>query len=289
MAGTEIYERLMAMFRQSTVLPKLPVTTLRFLNLPEEQEDGWDSGLEKLVMSDPALSASMMRIASSALYGSTPVTTIRAAMLRIGERSVRSLAQSLAIQQAGQHLARHPMFDPHRYSRHSLFVGMLASALHARSGVTVTSEEVLAIGIMHDLHLAVLARVAPDVYSRTVAHAADQGLTLDAAFEDLLQQPAWTLAIPMLETWEMPGIFAQMLFKMYAARYDDETHHDSALILANELAREADCAYEHWPVRSTPETLKVWAMPPRDELAAMVETTKKEVETFLEATQGVAA
>ena len=76
-------------------MPQLPGSAIQLLKMLE-QTDATDPTLERIITSDPALAASIIRIASSAMYGSNKVTTIRRAMLRIGERSIKSLPLSPA-------------------------------------------------------------------------------------------------------------------------------------------------------------------------------------------------
>jgi HD-like signal output (HDOD) protein len=260
-----------------------------------DQGETRDPTVERIVTSDPALSASLIRIASSPLFGGANVTTIRGAILRMGERSIRSLALSLAMQSMGRGLPKQAMFEPFRYSRHSLFVGMLASALHARLETTSgnlesTAEETLAVGVLHDLHYGVLARIAPDVYQRIIAYAVDEGLSLDEAFEKLLGQPAWKLSILMFQAWKMPPIFSNVIEHMnHRGHIEDRIHSYGALIVAHGLSRMADRGFEHWEV--TPEDIVYdnWPLPPHAELLELVEVVKNESEAFLQTTLSVSA
>lgn len=292
MSSTEDFERLALQFRRATILPQLPGSAIQLLKMLE-QTDATDPTLERIITSDPALAASIIRIASSAMYGSNKVTTIRRAMLRIGERSIKSLALSLAMQSMTHSVAKSSRFDPHRFSRHSLFVGMMASALHARMETTKgnldwASEELLAIGILHDLHFGILARIAPETYAKAVSLAIDNGLPLDCSVEIVLGKPAHELAILMFETWGLPEIFLEATRALYHHPEDERDIKSSGALIAAQNLAKADFAIESWQLASTGNLATNWPLPPQDELDATVQVVRNEAEAFLQTTLAVA-
>lgn len=293
MPRSEVYDRLSLLFRRSALLPQLPGSAAHLLKVIRA-EDVNDPTVERIVTSDPALSASILRIASSALYGRTKVATIRAAILRIGQRSIKSLALSLAMQSMTNGVSKTAKFDPFRHSRHALFTGMLASTLHAEAASTMgnmewESEELLAAGILHDLHYGVIARIAPEVYRLTCEHARQEQVTLDIAFEQLFGEPAWSLAVAMFEAWDMPPIFADSLRRLHQAKVDDQgVHSIGALSAAHHVARSAGCQIEDWEITEQPD-FDVWPLPPAEDLDQLIDLVRNEAEAYLQTTLAVAA
>jgi len=288
MAKGEIYDRLSLLFRRATLLPQLPGSAAHLLKLIETGDPD-DPTLERIVTSDPALSASIIRIASSSFYGGAKVTTIRGAILRIGQKSIRSLALSLAMQSMTNTVTKESLFDPFRYSRHALFTGMLASTLHAEVETTMgnmewESEEVLAVGILHDLHYGIIARIAPEIYSRMITYAREQQLELDDAFEHLYGQPVWKLAIQMYDAWGMPRIFVESLNMLHGVIKDDKNVRSfGALKAAHDLSRGTDVALEDWAVKAS-GMYEAWPLPPVEELQPIIQVSRNEAEAFLQTT-----
>jgi len=281
------------MFRRSVLLPQLPGSAVHLLKILDAG-DASGSTIERIVTADPALSASMIRIASSALYGGAKITTIRGAILRIGERSMRSLALSLALQSVGRVVTNTSLFDPYRHSRHALFTGMLASTLHAEIATTMgnlewESEEVLAVGILHDLHYGVLARIAPEVFGRTVVFAKQEKLEMDVAFETLYGHQAWRLSELMYETWGLPHIFTESLHMLHGVvRDEDNVRSFGAIRAAHDFCREVDCGLEDWDVVAKPIDLHVWPLPPNDDLQDLMLVVRNEAEAFLQTSLAMA-
>lgn len=293
MAKGEIYDRLSLLFRRANLLPQLPGSAAHLLKLIENGDPD-DPTLERIVTSDPALTASIIRIASSALYGGAKVTTIRGAILRIGQKSIRSLALSLAMQSMTNAVSKDSLFDPFRYSRHALFTGILASTLHAEVETTMgnmewESEEVLAVGILHDLHYGIVARIAPEIYCRMVTYAKREQIELDQAFEVLYGEPVWNLAIQMYEVWGMPRIFTESLNMMHGVVKDNERVRSfGALKAAHDLSRGTDVALEDWAVKNN-QVYETWPLPPVEELQPIIQVSRNEAEAFLQTTLAMVA
>ena len=96
------FERLELLFKRASSLPELPGSALRLIHAIDT---GAASAidLERIIASDPGLSANLLRISNSREPGmdAPGVSTIRAAIMRLGQRSVRTLAVSLILRTSG--------------------------------------------------------------------------------------------------------------------------------------------------------------------------------------------
>src|SRR4051812_48313572 len=94
------FERLELLFRRSGSLPELPGTAMRLVNAIDTDEASV-SDIERIIVADTALSSNILRISNTGVESIShqPVTTVKGAVLRLGQRSVRNLAVSLLIQQ----------------------------------------------------------------------------------------------------------------------------------------------------------------------------------------------
>ena len=81
-------------------LPSLPEVALKIRNALAN-EDVSVAEISRLIGSDPALAARIVKIANSALFyrGSKPITSVSAAVSQLGHRMVRNVALSYASQQ----------------------------------------------------------------------------------------------------------------------------------------------------------------------------------------------
>lgn len=140
-------------------LPILPTVVAQLMALDPLDEKYFDSVLH-LIESDPNFSARVMVLAnSSANAARSPVTTLRAAIARIGSKGASSMIISMGV--ATVFVPR----DPWERSlwRHALQVALLARALARRvDGADVGADEAYLGGLLHDMGRFILFQVAPD-------------------------------------------------------------------------------------------------------------------------------
>lgn len=216
------FDRLQLLFRRTGTLPALPSTAVHLL---KSIDSGHASAadLERIIASDPALSAEFLRMASVASVGGVPrYSTIRGAIMLLGQRTVRSLAMSMLLRHMTYGSAPTPHFDATRFSRHSLAVAMLARFLFARkqmAGAVLSDwsvDEVFAAGLLSSLGIGLLAKVAPGDYDRTFLFAKRSGLTMEDAFHKLHGGPSTALMAAAVEVWGLPPVFASTLIHLHA-------------------------------------------------------------------------
>lgn len=249
------YERLLLLFRRAHTLPALPGITLRLIQAVDSGEAS-ARDLEQLISADQVLAATVLRVANSAALSTAvhEVSTMRQAVMRLGQKSVRALAVSLMMQKftyesAGQ------AFRPQRLAHHSLCVGFLARYLFARRAQrgnlesNWSGDEIFASGLLHDLAIPLLAQVAPEVFARIAALAERRQTSFQEAFERVYQRPMKELAVSACKAWGLPDLFARTFEHMG----EPWTHipEFSALCCinyANFLAAAFGANTEEWPL-----------------------------------------
>jgi HD-like signal output (HDOD) protein len=178
--------------------PEIAVRVRRILSDPKSSVEQ----VVRVVGSEPALAARLLRIANSASLNRSgkSVTDLRTAVNRIGYNMVRSASISFAMAQIrnSNKLAglEHHLKDLWKLST---VVAAFAYVL-ARSCSRVNPDEALLTGMMHGIgKLYVLTRAAahPDLFT--------SGNTLDQIIDEW--HPSIGKAI--LENWEFPEIMAQ--------------------------------------------------------------------------------
>lgn len=215
------FERLELLFRRTGSLPALPSTAVELLKTIDTGE-ATAASLERIIAADPALSAEFLRMASVAAAGGVPrYSTIRGAIMLLGQRVVRSLAMSLLLRHMSSGGASTPLFDQGRFSRHSLAVGMLARFLFARrhmQGEFVTAwsaDEVFAAGLLSSLGIGLLARVSAVDFDRVFMFSKRAGITFEDGFQKIYGHPTTKLTAAAVEAWGLPNLFSQALVYLY--------------------------------------------------------------------------
>jgi HD-like signal output (HDOD) protein len=284
------FERLRLLFRRTSSLPQLPGTAMRLINQIDTGEAS-AKDLEKVIIGDPGLAASFLRAAAAA---NTPerdigISSIRQAILHMGQRSVRSLAMSLALQGllASSHLP--PSFDRKRFAYHSIFVGFLSRYVFARRLMTDpfesawSADEMFAAGVLHDLGIGLLPRVAPDVFNRVCNYAKRAGLTLNDAFEKIFGNHISELSSAAAETWGLPDVFTMTLrYRSQPWNMMEEYTALCCVEYSNYIAEKVGYSVANWPIiiQTQPE-IELEVALPDEELATVVELISRMTEAHL--------
>lgn len=249
-------ERYLIQFKRTTSLPVLPSAVSELLRVIDSGEAS-AVDIERIVATDPALFTMIMRVAASN-NPANPPASLRLAIMRIGQREIRSMAISLGIKRL-VHVDRPNTFDAARYARHSLTVGFLTRYLFARhqkvssSDSTWTADEMFAAGVLHDIGYALLARVAPDDYARTEMLARRLSVSMDEAFQRLYECEIQELGSQVAEIWKLPAVFVKTMRHMNAPwQLPEEMISLSALSYADTLANRFGESLESWTVEWKP-------------------------------------
>lgn len=253
MIETGDFGTLSLMFRRPGGLPALPANTLRLIREIDRGEAS-TTEIEAIVLSDPALTADVLRLSNSGEFGGCPGGSLRSAIFLVGYRCLKALAVSSLVQSLLRGNDRESKFDAPAYLRHSTFVALLARYVAARaerSGRVVgcTPDEAFAAGMLHDLPFALLARVAPQVYSRLYLRAQHRQIGLDVSFREVYGRPVSELGAVACRALGLPPLFAEIM-----ECWEDPWGHPDlflgacAVRYAEHTAAQTEWRMERWPV-----------------------------------------
>lgn len=158
--------------RKDFDLPAFPETALRVRQLLKEPNISLDK-LSNVVLSEPALTARLLRMANSALMrrGTIEITDVKTAISRLGFNIVETAAVSLAANQvfqvAGGSAVRQRL-DAVR--KHSVRVSAIAYVLAARARTSTKPDTAMLAGLLHAIgKFYILTKVNefPDLFANT--------------------------------------------------------------------------------------------------------------------------
>ena len=249
------FETLELIFRRTGSLPALPSTAVQLIKIIDSGEAS-ASSLERIIASDPALSAEFLRMASVAAAGGVPrYSTIRGAIILLGQRTVRSLAMSLILRSMSFSKPKTRNFDSAQFSRHSLAVAMLARFLFARKQMQSrpssdwSPDEVFSVGILSSLGIGLLAQVVPDAYDRIYHFSERAGITLEEGFQRIFLRPSTMITSVAVEAWGLPSVFSEALVHLHQPwAYPQEFTALCCLNYAISLSDSHDLGIGMWPV-----------------------------------------
>lgn len=246
-------EGLKLVFRRSGALPQLPGSAVRLLEAIDSGEAS-ARDLERIITCDAALTANLLRLANNAESGlPSGITTVRAAILRLGQRSVRSMGVSLTIQAMLGGESFGGSFDPFRYAQHSVAVGFLCRYIFARRKqlgefqTRWSTEEFFSAGLLHDLGHALLSRVAPGVYAMVCNKAEQMSCSVNMAFQELYGGSLGSLGAVAAHTWGLPKVFIPAIeFCDTPTEAQDDLMALYCLNYADHLAAAMELTIEPW-------------------------------------------
>ena len=247
------FSRLELLCRRVTTLPVLPTTALQLIRTIDSG-DASAAELEKIIVSDPSLSAEFLRLSANSQLGKEAgsLTSIRAGIMRMGQRTVRALATSLLVRDLIQKDSNGDL-DQKRFGRHSLAVGLLAKFLYARQKMrgefetAWTADEVFAAGLLADLGYVLMAKMLPDTFNRLCQFACKKGAVLDDTFVSAFGKPISLLAAAAADTWGLPDMFRKSLAFVHAPwEMPEESASLCCLHYAAALARDFGIGIESW-------------------------------------------
>lgn len=255
------FEVLERKFQDAALLPKLPQSAVDILHCLN-RDDAHVSELEKLVVQDDAVCAAVIGAANSALYGGRrpQASDPRGAILLLGERAVRLIVLTIFLRTVTLASREARTFVPKRFADHGMTVGYVVQWLEARdpSG-TVSPDEALIVGALHDLGLAALAAIDPGLYNTVYAEARMRRCSLGEAFFELYGEPIEPQGAVVAGVWGLPDKIVRCLAEVHAG----ETKVAARVQYANWYAESAKRGITPWPcsVELDPRVLELAAVP----------------------------
>ncbi|MCH7903271.1 MAG: HDOD domain-containing protein [Armatimonadetes bacterium] len=212
MTNHEEYRQIQERFEGASSLPQLPKSPLA-LSKMLESADSSPREIEVLILSDPALTAGLLRVASSAFHGrSKPVTTVRESILVLGFRALRSMAIALWTQALIVEASKRSFFDSKRFTKNGSFVGFLSSALYThstneRQPMDWVPEEVYAGGVLQNIPFGLLAVLHPRAFNAVYVLAKENNWSLEQGFRSRYSVELAELAPAAAKSLGLPELF----------------------------------------------------------------------------------
>ncbi len=213
--------------------PEIAVRVRRVLSDPASSV----GQVVRVVGSEPALSARLLRIANSASLNRSgkPVTDLRTAINRIGHNMVRSAAISFAMAQIRKSNKLVGLEDQlQQLWKESTAVAALSFVL-ARSCTRVNPDEALLAGMMHSIGKLY-------VLTRAVSHP--ELFTTNGVLEQIIGEWHASIGKAILENWEFPESMAQAVGEQDQLTREEPAEADLSDVLAVAILMARNAASE---------------------------------------------
>ena len=165
------------------------------------------SDIGAVVAQDPAITATVLRIANSAYYGlaKKAISPEQAATV-IGGRSLRNIALQASVIGRFDHLSKKFDFDLHGLWIHSVFTAQLCQELARRVPLacSIGPEEFYTCGLLHDIGKAVLLDSLKDEYAAVIRASKESGEAMHLTEERMLSVTHIEVGALVAQRWQFP-------------------------------------------------------------------------------------
>ncbi len=187
-------------------LPTLPSIIFELERMLSSDSTGIQE-IAVVIEEDPAIAASVLRVANSVVYFSSMsgrIVSLRDALVRLGLQEVQRLVSAAAIIRAFEKLGHH--LDMKTFWQQSLraAVCMRMIARSAGAGVYIDEDEAYMAGLLHDIGLLILDQYFPDVYERIQTDIASRALPRPEVEQTELGLCHGQIGGLLLEEWNLP-------------------------------------------------------------------------------------
>lgn len=229
---------------RSENLPVLPTVVVQILRLYEDPNISARS-LEKIIEQDPAMTAKIIRVAGSSMYGLKSVTSVNRALSVLGMNTLRSIAISLAYQQILSQKKVGVSFDHLAFWRHCLAVGIGARALMRHVNLN-QAEEAYVTGLMHDIGVLTMDRFANPELMNAVRFAQQKRIPLHEAEQMINKFTHCDIGGFLADKWKLTKMMTNAIKYHEDPSQDTETPESTSVIAAaNYLAYK--CGFPAMP------------------------------------------
>ncbi|NUM33966.1 MAG: HDOD domain-containing protein [Candidatus Brocadiae bacterium] len=216
-------------------LPVIPSTALRLMDLSANPGSSPEE-LEKEIGKDPTLASTLLKVANSCVYcGVMPVESIKAGIVRLGRKRLRSMIMALTL---GSKIIKGKKIDiiARNLWMHSLASAYMTSAI-AKS-LKMDDSVVFSAALLHDIHKAILLPICRDALKDIVDYFPETPV-----LEMVYQEHAETIFQEMKEKWNFPVSFINILLhkKDFLSLKDEEEKQNAALVfLGNQFIKAVE-------------------------------------------------
>jgi len=208
-----------------------------------DSPDGSIAEVARLVAADPALSARLLRLVNSALFGPRGrIDDVLRAVTLLGLHQVHDMVLAMSLQAtfAGIRPAR---LDMRRFWHSSLLGGLAARAAAQAAGLPM-SERLFAVGVLADIGHLVLYQTVPELAAGAAREAAAAEEALDAAERRVIGCDFAEIGAALMDRWQLPDRFAAAIGTQMMPRLGGAFAADAAALHIARRIAEADAKAE---------------------------------------------
>jgi HD-like signal output (HDOD) protein len=197
-------------------LPTLPTVVTKMIDQVDSPRTS-AAALARLISSDQALTAKVLKLANSAYYGfPREISTVNMAIVVLGFNAVKEMGLSLSVFDVFKKTASAGHFDVTLFWEHSVGCGVAARMLARMYRAPFVGEAFVA-GLLHDVGKVILKQYFDAEFAEIIKAQKERGLTLEIAEAEVIQTGHAQIGSWLANKWNLPKIICESILH----------HHDA--------------------------------------------------------------
>jgi len=186
----------------SIKLATLPEVFIKINDMVDDPSSS-ASDIGKFISQDPALTARLLKIANSPLYGfPSKIDTVSRAITIIGTRGLRDLILATSVIGNFTQLPKDHI-DIHAFWSHSLYCGVLARLIAVKCNALHT-EPFFVSGLLHDIGQLIILNKLPEMFRETQMRASNSPASLYEIEREVIGFDHAEVGSELLRIWHLP-------------------------------------------------------------------------------------
>ena len=198
-------------------LPTIPVIAIKVMQLIESQT-ATAQELAKIVASDPAVAARVLKISNSSFYGCRrQIQTISSAIVILGFSTLRSLVVAASLKQVYKPFG----LTEKMLWEHSLAAG-LAARIFAHETRAANEEEAFLAGLFHDIGKIIMNSLDREKFQKVMQRCYNEGIAFEDAERSVYPFSHEEVGSNVIKKWNFPEVLATAILQHHTLEFAAE-------------------------------------------------------------------
>ncbi len=182
--------------------PVLPSVVTRVMEITADPDSSIDD-LMRVIQTDPSLTASILKIANSALFGHVmAVASLQEALMILGFNEIQNIVLTKAVFNSFKQINTHKWFDIRRFWEHSFLCGLAAKIISSKT--PLAKNELFISGLIHDIGKLVIYLSQPEDFKRIVEASFELNFRTTEAEKKIVGITHEEIGASLLKRWMFP-------------------------------------------------------------------------------------
>lgn len=187
-------------------LPTIPVVATKVMQLMQDENSTADD-LARVVASDPAVAARVLKISNSSFYGcQRQIQTLPHAIMMLGFVTLKSVVVAASAKQV-----YHPFGLTEKLLWEHSFGAGLAARMIATETRKVNPDEAFLGGLFHDLGKQVMNFIDKDTFQQAMQLCYNNGISFEEAEQALFPYTHEEVGALVIRKWNFPDYLVQAI------------------------------------------------------------------------------